>query len=63
MNYEPVIDDIVSDEIDFYQYIFLHLGVIEGYWYRVGRSKDVGDLNNIYFIRNNIDDKSYSERW
>ena len=51
MDYEPVIDDIVSDGVDFYQYIFLHLGVIEGYWYRVGRSKNVGDLNNIRYRR------------
>ena len=42
MNYEPVIEDIVADEILFYAHAVLRLGIVDNVWYKVGKSKNLG---------------------
>ena len=65
MEYEPVIEDIISDKVDFYKYTWVYWGVKDGFWYRVGTSKDLGNLEKIYFIddgANGLRD-GYVEEW
>lgn len=50
MDYEPVIDEIISDEVDFYVHTIVSAWVKEEFCYRVGTTKDVGDIENIKFI-------------
>ena len=62
MDYQPVIDDIISDEVDFYKYSWVSLGVKWNNWYRVGKSSNLGDLSNILLICDPLT-KGYSEEW
>ena len=62
MDYQPVIDDIIADEVDFYEYTWVRIGVKMNAWYRVGKSSDLGDLSNIFFIHSPWV-KEYSEEW
>jgi len=45
----PSMEEIVSDEVDFYVHTVLSVGVKRGGWYKVGTSKNIGDTENIYF--------------
>lgn len=47
--YEPLVDEIVKDEVSFYSHTFLRLGVQEQVWNIIGMCKDVGDTENISF--------------
>ena len=51
MEYKPVVDDIVKDEVMFYAHTVLKFGIQEGVWYKVGKSADIGldTLNNVLF--------------
>ena len=51
MDYKPVIEDIVKDEILFYAHTILRVGIEDGAWYKVGKSKELGlsGLNNVMF--------------
>lgn len=49
MDYKPIIDEIVNDEVDFYAHVLLNDGVREGAWYKVGKSLNIGDVENIMF--------------
>ena len=51
MEYKPVVDDIVKDEVMFYAHTVLRFGIQEGVWYKVGKSADLGldGLNKILF--------------
>ena len=51
MDYKPVIEDIVKDEILFYAHTILRVGIEYGAWYKVGKSKELGlsGLNNVMF--------------
>ena len=42
MDYKPVIEDIVKDEILFYAHTILRVGIEDGAWYKVGKSKELG---------------------
>ena len=42
MDYKPVIEDIVKDEILFYKHTILRVGIEDGAWYKVGKSKELG---------------------
>ena len=42
MDYKPVIDEIVKDEILFYKHTILRVGIEVGAWYKVGKSKELG---------------------
>ena len=42
MDYKPVIEDIVKDEILFYAHTILRVGIEDGAWYKVGKSNELG---------------------
>ncbi len=43
MNYVPVIEDIVKDEVLFYAHTVLRWGIEYNAWYKVGKSKEIGE--------------------
>jgi len=51
IEYKPVVDDIVKDEVMFYAHTVLKFGIQEGVWYKVGKSVDLGleGLNKVLF--------------
>ena len=49
INEEPSFEEIVKDNVDFYTHTSLKIGILEGYWQKVGRCTDIGDTENIYF--------------
>lgn len=44
-------DEVVNDEVMFYAHTFLQPGLKQGIWTKVGKSKEVGDLENVLFRR------------
>ncbi len=42
-------DEVVADEIDFYAHTILRWGLEEGYWIKVGKNQDIGEVDNILF--------------
>ncbi len=38
MDYNPNVEEIVSDEVDFYTHTIIRYGIEWGYWYKVGKS-------------------------
>ena len=62
MDYEPVIEDIVADEILFYAHAVLRLGIVDNVWYKVGKSKNLGldGLNQVLW-GDALADKIYFE--
>ena len=53
MDYEPIIEEIVKDEVLFYAHTILKFGIEYNAWYKVGKSKDMGDsaLSKVVFGR------------
>lgn len=49
MDYTPNVDEIVQDEVFFYAHTILRPGLHAGAWYKVGKSIDVGEIDNIMF--------------
>ena len=43
MDYKPVIEDLVKDEVEFYAHTILKFGIVFNAWYKVGTSKNVGE--------------------
>ena len=44
-------DEVVNDEVMFYAHTFLQPGLKQSIWTKVGKSKEVGDLENVLFRR------------
>ena len=42
-------EEIINDEIDFYAHTVLKLGIAENFWQKIGKSRDVGDTEHIFF--------------
>ena len=42
IDYVPVIEDIVKDEVAFYTHTFIRVGLWYDAWYKVGKSMDIG---------------------
>lgn len=49
LNYTPVIEDIVSDDIMFYAHTYIRAGYQNDAWYKIGHSKNLGETDNIFF--------------
>ena len=49
MDFEPDIDAIVNGEIGFYAHTILKAGISDNIWYKVGKSKQIGNLEGIFF--------------
>ena len=43
MDYEPKVEEIVKDEVEFYAHTILKFGIVFNAWYKVGTSKNIGD--------------------
>ena len=43
MDYKPVIEEIVKDEVEFYAHTILKFGIVFNVWYKVGTSKNIGE--------------------
>ena len=43
MDYKPIIENIVRDEVEFYAHTILKFGIVFDVWYKVGTSKNVGE--------------------
>ena len=66
MNYIPNVDEIIQDEVYFYAHTVLRSGLHAGAWYKVGTSKNVGDINNIMFslfTEGNFSHLKKSNKW
>ena len=49
MDYEYDEQEVLNDEVNFYAHTILRIGIDNGTWYKVGKSKEVGDLTKIMF--------------
>ncbi len=49
MDYEYDEQEVLNDEVNFYAHTVLRAGLTNGTWYKVGKSKEVGDLTKILF--------------
>lgn len=49
LDYTPSVDEIVSDEVQFYAHTMINIGQKSGVWNKIGKSKDVGDVNDALF--------------
>jgi len=66
IDYNPDFNEIVKDEVSFYSHTVLSVGIRFGYWEKVGKSRDVGDINKAIFrIFEEIEFKNLSKsvRW
>ena len=43
MDYEPKVEEIVKDEVEFYAHTILKFGIVFNAWYKVGTSKNIGE--------------------
>ena len=44
-------EEVINDEVMFYAHTCLKQGLKQGIWTKVGKSKEVGDLENVLFRR------------
>ena len=49
MDYVPVFDDIVKDDVYFYAHTILRFGILYNAWYKVGKHPDIGNPDEITF--------------
>lgn len=67
MDYVPIMDEIVKDQVDFCAHVFANVGVHAGLWHKIGKSKDWGDPASITFIKSrdqgNRDPDFISKKW
>lgn len=49
MDYVFNIEDVVSDDVEFYTHTILKFGIQENCWYKAGNSMDVGNIKDIMF--------------
>lgn len=49
LNEEPVLSEIVKDEIDFYAHCVTKWGIQLGYWEKVGNNAELGKTDHILF--------------
>lgn len=58
------IENIVQDKVAFYIHTSLRIGIVEGAWYKIGKSKNIGNPDGVMFRSNiyigNIPEKSYN---
>lgn len=60
IDYKPNIEEIVTDKIDFYAHTVLRWGIEKGTWYKIGKTMNIGDTENIMFKK--FSDVNYSNQ-
>lgn len=65
MDYIPVMNEIVKDEVEFYAHTVLRAGIDYNAWYKVGKSGEVGEgYKEVYFrVPEDIENVGVSENW
>ena len=53
IDYVPEMNEILLGEVNFYSHTVPKIGIDCGLWYKVGTSKDIGDLTTFRFITSN----------
>ena len=56
------VEEVIKDDVDFYAHTVLRIGIAEGYWQKIGKNPDVGDVEHIYFRTYSHDAVNHSER-
>jgi hypothetical protein len=56
------LEDVVSDDVDFYALTILRMGVEDGDWEKIGNCKNIGDPSNVLFREVRKDALDHSER-
>ena len=60
----PNMEDITTDNVEFYTHTVLKSGIQNGLWEKVGKSKDVGSFDSILFRSyNDVPDSIQSLSW
>lgn len=49
LDYEFNAEEVVQGEVEFYAHTMLQPGLKGGFWTKVGKSKDIGDIENVLF--------------
>ena len=49
IDYLPILDEIVKDEVYFYAHTILRFGLINNAWYKIGKHNNLGNINDIWF--------------
>ena len=49
MDYVPVFDDIVKDDVYFYAHTILRFGILYNAWHKVGKNSNLGNPDEIMF--------------
>lgn len=65
MDYEPIMGNIVKDEVEFYAHTILRFGILYNAWYKVGNYAEIGNYSHVWFrtSRDYGDKVETSERW
>ena len=59
MDYVPVFEDIVKDDVYFYAHAILSFGILYNAWYKVGKHPDLGIVFSYLDIVNKIKTGKY----
>ena len=54
MDYEPEVEEIVKDEVEFYAHTILKFGIVFNAWYKVGTSKNIGERHKEALFADNL---------
>jgi len=49
INAEPILSEIINDDVEFYAHCIIKLGIKMNLWKNIGNVNQVGDLENILF--------------
>ena len=49
VNEEPTLESIINDQVDFYAHCTVNIGVKLGFWEKIGKSLEIGDISIILF--------------
>lgn len=52
MDSEPTMEEIVRDKVAFYAHTIIKVGIAYDAWYKVGKSKELGDTQELMFRQN-----------
>lgn len=49
MDYVPICEELIKDEVQFYSHTFIRPCMDLGFWYKVGTTKNIGNIRTPYF--------------
>lgn len=65
MDYNPVMEEIIRDEVEFFAHTILRFGIVYNAWYKVSKHPEIGNYDHVWFrtSRDYGDKVEISERW